>query len=150
MRIRDATAADAAAACDVLRRSIAELCGADHGGDPAVLAAWLANKTPANLAAWIGAPGNAVLLAEAAGRVLGIAAMTAAGEVTLNYVAPEARFRGVSRALLAALEDRARAAGLARCTLHSTLTARRFYTAAGYAETGPAGADGIPMAKPLG
>jgi GNAT superfamily N-acetyltransferase len=104
MRIRDARPADAASACDVLRRSIAELCGADHGDNPAVLAAWLANKTPETLAAWIAHPGNAVLLAEDAGRVLGVGAITAAGEVTLNYVAPEARFQGVSRALLAALE----------------------------------------------
>jgi GNAT superfamily N-acetyltransferase len=149
MRIRGARPEDAASACDVLRRSIAELCVADHGGDPAVLAAWLGNKTPATVAGWIARPGNAVLLAEEAGRVLGIAAMTATGEVTLNYVAPEARFRGISRALLAALEAWAGAAGLPRCTLHSTLTARRFYGAAGYAETGPAGEAGIPMAKPL-
>lgn len=150
MRIRGARPADAAAACDVLRRSIAELCAADHGGDPAVLAAWLANKTPASLAAWITHPGNAVLLAVEAGRVIAVGAVNGAGEITLNYVAPEARFRGVSRALLAALEDRARAAGHPRCTLHSTQTARRFYAAAGYAETGPAEASGIPMARPLG
>ncbi|TDH58906.1 GNAT family N-acetyltransferase [Dankookia rubra] len=127
MRIRDAAPADAAA-CDLLRRSIAALCGADHGGDPA---AWLVSGTPADLAAWIGAPGNVVLPAEAAGRLLGVGATTAAGKVRLTYVAPEARRRGVSRTLPAALEDRACAAGQARCTLHGTLTARRFYAAAG-------------------
>lgn len=37
MHIRDAILDDAPAACDVLRRSIAELCVADHRNDPAIL-----------------------------------------------------------------------------------------------------------------
>jgi hypothetical protein len=44
--IRDATPADAEAACKVMRQSIAELCEADHHDDPNILAAWLANKQP--------------------------------------------------------------------------------------------------------
>ena len=47
-----------------------------------------------------------------------------------NYVAPDARFRGVSRALLGALEVRAAERGNVRCTLTSTETAHRFYRAA--------------------
>jgi hypothetical protein len=48
MEIRDAMTEteDAPAACDVLRRSISELCVADHGNDPTILARWLSNKTP--------------------------------------------------------------------------------------------------------
>jgi hypothetical protein len=46
MRIRNAVPEDAAAACEVMRRSIAELCVADHRNDPAILERWLANKTP--------------------------------------------------------------------------------------------------------
>ena len=45
MVIRDAKLEDAVAACEVARRSIAELCEADHGGDPEIVARWLANKT---------------------------------------------------------------------------------------------------------
>ena len=37
MRVRDAVPEDAPAACEVMRRSITELCGADHGNDPVVL-----------------------------------------------------------------------------------------------------------------
>ncbi|HJU15215.1 MAG TPA: hypothetical protein VJ770_01985 [Stellaceae bacterium] len=59
MKIRDAIPADAPAACAVLRRSIVELCGADHGGDPEILRHWLANKTPQIVASWIAKPGNA-------------------------------------------------------------------------------------------
>ena len=41
MEIRDAMPDDAIAGCDVLKRSIAELCIADHKNDPAILARWL-------------------------------------------------------------------------------------------------------------
>jgi len=46
MEIRDATPEDADAACDVLRKSISQLCVADHGNDPAILNRWLSNKKP--------------------------------------------------------------------------------------------------------
>ena len=46
IEIRHAVAEDPPAACEVLRRSIAELFVADHGNDPEILGRWLANKTP--------------------------------------------------------------------------------------------------------
>jgi GNAT superfamily N-acetyltransferase len=61
--------------------------------------------------------------------------MTNAGKVLLNYVSPDARFRGVSKALMRTLEDRARAAGIAECSLDSTQTALAFYRALGYERT---------------
>ncbi len=118
----------------MLRRSIIELCEADHGNDPQFLSRWLANKTPENVAAWIADAGNFVYVAVDGGRIAGVAAMTRAGLVTLNYVSPDARFRGVSKALLAELERKAAELGLAQCSLESTKTARRFYEAAGYRE----------------
>jgi GNAT superfamily N-acetyltransferase len=66
-----------------------------------------------------------------------VGSVTDSGEINLNYVAPEARFRGVSRALIGALETRAIEHGNVRCTLISTKTARRFYLSAGYVEDGP-------------
>jgi GNAT superfamily N-acetyltransferase len=154
MRIRDADIADAAAACEVLRRSIVELCTIDHRGDAAILARWLANKTPENVARWIADPLSRVLVATEADAILAVGAVTDGGEITLNYVSPDARFRGVSRALLAALEATASARGNEVCTLLSTETARRFYLAAGYVEQGPPqgkfGTSGsYPMAKRL-
>jgi GNAT superfamily N-acetyltransferase len=118
--IRDAAPADAAAACYVLRESISRLCVADHGNDPAILNAWLANKTPETVAAWARQSGNSLLLAVEIDAILGVGSVTDAGEITLNYVAPVARFRGVSRALLKALEARAIERGNSRCTLTST------------------------------
>ncbi len=153
MQIRNATPEDAAAACDVLRQSIAELCLEDHRNDPAILQRWLGNKTPEIVESWIRQPGNSVLLAVDDGAVLAVGAVTDAGEISLNYVSPTARFRGVSRALLRALEDRARERGGTVSTLTSTSTARRFYLSAGYAEsgapTGCFGTTGYPMSKAL-
>jgi GNAT superfamily N-acetyltransferase len=150
--VRAALAADADAAADVLRRSIRELCADDHRGDAATVAAWLFNKTPDNLRRWI-ATGH-VVVADDGGTLCGVAAIQPSGEIALNYVAPEARFRGVSKALVAALEAWAVERGLERCTLRSTATARRFYASLGYRDTGPASpgfgiALGYPMAKVL-
>jgi GNAT superfamily N-acetyltransferase len=136
MDIRDALPTDAAAACTVLRRSITELCAADHRNDSAILDRWLANKTPEIVAAWIVNPANSVFVASEAGIVLSVGAVTNTGEITLNYVSPDARFRGVTRAMLRALECRAKERGNTRCTLVSTETALRFYLEAGYMRHG--------------
>ena len=136
MQIREARIEDAADACHTLRRSIAELCGLDHGGDPDVLERRLANKTPKTLAAWIANPANRVLVTEEDGAILAVGAVTAAGEITLNYVSPDARFRGVSSALLRRLERGARALGNTACSLTSSQTAHRFYLARGYVDAG--------------
>jgi hypothetical protein len=56
MEIRVARTEDAEQACTVLRRSIQDLCHADHNGDAAKLADWLSNKTPENVASWISNP----------------------------------------------------------------------------------------------
>src|SRR5262245_80499 len=119
MEIRDATPEDADAACRVLRQSISQLCVADHRNDPAILNAWLANKKPEIVASWAAQEGNSLLLAVESDAVLAVGSVTDAGQITLNYVAPHARFRGVIRALLSALEARAIERGNMRCTLTS-------------------------------
>lgn len=154
MEIREATVEDAAAACGTLRRSIAELCIADHRNDPAILAQWLGNKTPETVTAWIVRADNSVLVAVEGGVIHAVGAVTDEGEITLNYVSPDVRFRGITRAMLKALESRAAQRGNVRCTLTSTETAWRFYRSAGYVETGaPQGLfgteSGYPMSKRL-
>lgn len=136
MVIRDAKPEDAVAACEVARRSIAELCAPDHGGEPEIITRWLANKTPENVRAWIVRPDASLLVAVEEGAILAVGMVSDAGEILLNYVSPDARFRGVSRALLKALEARGRDRGAKSCTLESTETARRFYLSNGYIETG--------------
>ncbi|WFU05620.1 GNAT family N-acetyltransferase (plasmid) [Rhizobium sp. CB3171] len=154
MEIRDAIPEDAVAGCIVLRRSISELCEADHKNDPAILAGWLGNKTVDNFVAWINRPDNSLLVAVENGEILAVGAVTDAGTISLNYVSPDARFRGVSRTLLSALEKRAGERGNTRCNLTSTETARQFYRSNGYLEVGASSgafgtSSGYPMTKTL-
>lgn len=136
MIVRSARAEDAEAAATVLRRSIAELCQADHQGDAETLRRWLSNKTPEHVRAWMADPGNCVVVADENGQILGVAAMQVTGRISLNYVSPDARFRGVSKALLRQLEREARRLRLEACNLESTRTALAFYRGMGYTDVG--------------
>jgi N-acetylglutamate synthase-like GNAT family acetyltransferase len=137
MQIREASAEDAVEACQVVRRSIAELCQADHQDEPNVLVEWLSNNTPDNMRSWIADPDTYAVVATEGAAIIGVGAITSFGEITPNYVSPDARFRGVSKAILNQLEARAREMGNKTCTLTSTETARRFYLSAGYVQFGP-------------
>ena len=153
MQIREACIEDAEQACHVVRRSITELCHADHRGDAPTLALWLANKTPEKMRRWIDAHHGFVAAEGAA--ILGVGIITSLGEIILNYVSPDARFRGISKALVARLEARARVLGIGTVTLQSSATALRFYVSAGYKPLGPPTKGfGVtlchPMAKDLG
>lgn len=145
MEIRPSTYEDAWAAAELLRRSIAELCVEDHRGDPGVLARWLENKTPETFARWLDRADNLMLSAEEDGRLLGVGGLRRPDEVVLNYVHPDGRFRGVSRALMAALEDAAREAGAREVRLTSTRTAHRFYRTLGYADRGETSQFGLTL-----
>ena len=93
MEIRDAVLIDAVAACDILRRSITELCVADHRNDPALLKRWLANKTPELVESWIAQKTGSFLVAIESDMIIAGGSVTDHGTITLNYVSPHARFR---------------------------------------------------------
>lgn len=86
---------------------------------------------------WIADPDNYVVVATEGAAIIGVGAITSSGEITLNYVLPDARFRGVSKGILHRLETRALELGNNTCVLTSTETARRFYLSAGYVQFGP-------------
>ena len=130
--VRKARVEDAPEAVETLRRSITELCIADHGYSQGTLEGWLANKTEDQWCDWIDRPDISVFVAELDRSVRGVGLIAHTGEVRLNYVHPETRLRGISRALLSAMEDEALRRGLTRCFLESTKTALRFYRANGY------------------
>lgn len=150
--IAAAKVTEAQAACHVVRQSITHCCMPDHGGDPAILAAWLANKTPENLAAWIAGPGAAAWGAYRADVMVGFALRTHA-TLALCYVLPEALHQGLGRALLREAEADARQAGIGELALESTRTAQAFYVRNGYAPSGSArawaGLQSQPMRKML-
>lgn len=132
VEIRTATAGDAACACRVLRRSIAECCSEDHRNDAAILDAWLGNKTAENVQSWILSESNFSVVAVADQAVVGVAMLTRAGKIVLCYVSPEMRFTGVGKLLLQALEAQAREWGLRVLSVISTVTAQSFYAHNGF------------------
>lgn len=156
MRVRCATSCDADPATEAVRRSIAELCRTDYRGDPQVLARWLANHTQAEFRRWIGSADRSVCVAvQDDGRLAAVGMVAWRGEIVLNYVVPEARFLGASKALMAHMERHLRDRGGERVALLSTHVARRFYGSLGYEEVGRRESlfgtlDAIAMAKRLG
>ena len=149
--IRAARTEDAADIADLLRRSITELCVIDHENNPDWLKPWLANKTTENVAGWIANPDNRMFVAIRDERIAAVGSVTVTGYIGLNYIAPEARFAGISRMMLSHLEDQARGFGLSRVFLTSTGTARRFYLDAGYrltpGEDATSDSSSLPMEK---
>ena len=135
--VRRASEADAPEMSRVLIASITELCSADHHDDPTAIAAWTANKSVEGVLAMLAAPGSGLYVAERNGDVLAVGAIQG-DTVGLNYVDPQHRRTGVSRALMAGLEDVLRDRGVAVARLKSTETAHDFYRALGWSDAGPA------------
>lgn len=131
--IRPATPDDADAACEIVRRSIVELCAEDHRNDPMELQGWLANKSPANFRTWFKQLGLYGFIAEQDGAMTGVGLLAGSGEIMLLYVAPENRFQGISKALLLAMEEQLRKLRKDFCSLTTTQTAKQFYLDRGYA-----------------
>ena len=151
LTVRPARPEDAPEAALLLCESICALCHADHGGLSDIIARWTANKTPGQVRRWTERGPLDLLVALREGALVGVGATIEAQEIALNYVAPEARFSGVSTALLAAMEARIAGAGTQTARLTSTLTARAFYAARGWQASGQPVSDfglaGFPMEK---
>ncbi len=151
-RLRPAVPEDAAAVCTVVRRSIAECCMADHHNDPALLAIWLKNKTVPNTLTWLEDPGACSVVAEVSGSIVGFG-MSRDDEILLCYLVPEARFKGIGKAMLQFLETHASEAGASSLRLQSTRSALAFYMRNAFKPSGPPmlafGLEGQPMAKNL-
>jgi len=136
--VRPAERSDADAAIAVVRRSITELCTADHRDDPETLASWLANKTVPHFATWLANEDNHCVIAETGGRLSGVGLLRRDGEILLFFLSPDAQRQGIGTAIHAALEEKGRAWGLSKLTLDSTCGARPFYEWLGYRSTGAA------------
>lgn len=136
--VRAATAADAAAAAALLRESITRLCVLDHRNDPATLERWLSNKTPEHFLRWLADPSGCLLVASDGSELCGVGSLHEAGELRLCYVRVGWQNVGVGRAVIEALEAKARAQGLAEVFLTSSSVARSFYERLGYRSNGVA------------
>ncbi|MGY1649633.1 GNAT family N-acetyltransferase [Geodermatophilus sp. SYSU D01119] len=133
--VRPATADDAPRLAEVSRAAIEESAAGHYTA--AQLAAWAARRTVAAHRRYVEV--TAVVVAEAGGEVAGFAsvALTAVdglvpGEVDQLFVDPSAGGRGVARALLGAVEARARGAGLAALRTHASWRAAPVFERVGF------------------
>lgn len=134
--VRLAEPSDARAAADVLRRSITELCEADHRGDSDTIAKWLANKRPQDFLRWLANPDHFCVVAAADTRLLGVGLLHRSGEIRLCYLLPGMQRKGIGRALCEVMEAQAKAWGLRALRLESSASARPFYETLGFRSTG--------------
>jgi len=148
--VRRASEADVTGACDVLRRSIRELCVDDHHDDEQTLSIWLKNKTIENVSAWVCSETNFAVVAVESTQVCGFGLIDRNGEIQLCYVAPELVGRGSGKSMLCLLEQQANSWGLNTVFLMSTLTAKPFYEHHGYFVSGlPISTHGVNCAFPM-
>ena len=146
---RVALPTDAGEAIALVRESITQLCERDHQGDPSTLDKWLSNKTEAEFARWLAYSDGRLIVAVVAPSIAGVGAVHHSGYIRLCYVSPKFTKMGVGRALLDALEAQARAWGLPKIRLGSSLTARLFYERFGYVSAGaPVPAFGVLQSYP--
>ncbi|MFD1694094.1 GNAT family N-acetyltransferase [Roseibium aestuarii] len=120
------------------RRSVEELCAADHAGAGPGLDAWLNALATDRIERWITRPGVFLMAVDETTQVLGAVAATTMGEIALLHVLPEARFQGVSKALLRQLGRALDDLGASHLLVRSPETARRFFEARGFEPAGPA------------
>ncbi|HET6407065.1 MAG TPA: GNAT family N-acetyltransferase [Chthoniobacteraceae bacterium] len=130
--VRPASNEDAEAAVTVIRQSIIESCVADHQNDRAALDQWLGNKTPQQFREWLGDPETFMVVAVIDSAISGVGAVRKCGELSLCYIDPARQRIGLGRAILEALETRAREWDLRELKLVSTCAARDFYERHGY------------------
>ena len=153
IRFRRALSRDAETMSTILIASITQLCAADHRNDPALIASWTANKSPAALVRMIEEATVTFFIAERNGEPAGVGGIDCDGIVRLNYVSPEHRFKGVSSALLTFMEAELAKAGVTEARLVSSETARELYRKAGWTDDGdpvhPMRVAGYPMRKRL-
>ncbi len=131
--LRPITPQDAAAVAALVRAAFAEQSVAT---DPPASALRL---TPADVCAHLAAGGGGMVAEEAGAPVASImwSEMDGGLYVARLSVAPASRRRGLARALLAAAEETARAAGLPRLHLGTRLALldnRRLFSSAGFVE----------------
>lgn len=139
---------DAAAVSALIATTMRRSNAGDYA--PERLAPLIAYFTPPKLVQL--AAERTCLVAEDGGAVIGTAALDGAALATF-FVHPDYQGRGIGTRLLAALEQAARAAGLARLEVDASVTGAGFYERRGYRRTGRV-ADGtagpqIGMEKPL-
>jgi putative acetyltransferase len=154
IRVRRAGVEDAAALCELSVRSIRGSASTHYDADQ--LDAWAGRRTVEGHE-WM-TRNTVVLIAEADDTMAGFCSVALeavgdlqAGEVDQLFVAPEYGGRGVAPILLAAVADRARAAGLTRLGTHASWRALPTFERMGYRriEVETVDLDGVALTRVL-
>jgi len=132
--LRPAVADDAENICQVLIRSVREICAPDYGNDIELLNFWCSDKTPENLVSWIADPENYFVVAvnKKFKRIVGAGLIKNSGNLQICYLVPEAIGKGVGKLMLTKMLDFARGRGLKKVKVGSTITAKSFYEKNGF------------------
>jgi len=134
-KIREAIPSDSAKACEVLRRSISEICSLDYNNQ-SVIEEWLVNKTENNVNKWIQSVNLYSVVCTNDDLIVGFGAITLKGEILLIYLVPEALYKGNGKLMLEAMEERIISEGIEEIHTVSTITAKPFYERNGYTKNG--------------
>jgi GNAT superfamily N-acetyltransferase len=126
--IRRATAADAPAILSAHVQAIRQICQTQY--TPEQIEAWAGPKKAQDYANAM-ARGEAMFVAEMDSQIVGFSAIDR-DAIKAVYVLPSAQHRGIGAALLAAVEGEARASGVCKVSLESTVNAVSFYKLHGY------------------
>jgi putative acetyltransferase len=128
--IRDYRADDVDAVIDLFTRAVREVAIRDYTASQ--VRAW-APDVP-DRATWATRRASRpTFIAEIGGAMAGFADLEPDGHVDMLFVHPDRQGLGVASALLAHVEERARAAGLDRLTTDASLTGRPFFARRGFA-----------------
>ena len=134
-KVREAIPSDSAKACEVLRRSISEICSFDYI-DQSVIDEWLDNKTERNVKKWIQSVNSYSVVCTNDELIVGFGVITLEGEVLLIYLVPEALYKGNGKLMLEAMEERVISEGIEEIYTVSSITAKLFYERNGYSKNG--------------
>jgi len=151
--IRAAKMDDCVRIAELVRRSITELCEADHNGNEGKIKIWMKNKTLAQIQNWQASNRFQLFVREHKSKIAAVGCHDQEGQILLNYVSPEHQFHGHSKAMLTHLETSIGASGLKIAHLVTTSTAIGFYQNQGWKKFGNKeacmGVIGQPMYKNL-
>ena len=153
--IRIACKEDIVRICEVLIRSIREICGPDYSNDPEILEDWCANKTPEVIGPWIDNPKNYFVVVELESYGVIGTALYRREESTVNlcHLAPEGLHQGLGTSMLNSMQKEASRLGNKEINLVSSITAAKFYRRNGFIDNGEpvywGKVLGIPMRKTL-
>lgn len=131
MRIRAYRPEDAARLEEIFRRAVREIGRQFYSDDQ--VSAWSGPRVSAERLNLNYMDGRATFIAEdERGSAIAFSDLEADGHVDMLYCDPDFARKGIARALLAALEQKARASGIARLHTEASEAARAVFERAGY------------------